>query len=154
HYYPANGVLMTGGVLINDGPQRNRIGTNGDGTSDDLERNIISGNDGDGIDIGDSDPTHNIATLNVVAGNFIGTQPDGTTPLHNNADGIYMAVRADGNHVGVNPFGGPSLGALGNVIAANLGYGLDLFQANQNVMAGNFIGVDKTGDAALANLLG
>jgi len=50
----------------------NRIGTNGDGTSDEFERNVISGNDF-GISIaGGSD--------NVVAGNYVGSISRGNIP--------------------------------------------------------------------------
>ena len=64
----------------------NRIGTDVDGVSDVLERNVISGNIGTGILInGDA------ATGTVVQGNFIGVDSSGTQPLGNGALGIVLA---------------------------------------------------------------
>ena len=40
------------GVRISNGSQFNLVGTNGDGTADLVERNVISGNQSDGVFIG------------------------------------------------------------------------------------------------------
>ena len=60
----------------------NLIGTNGDGVNDAAERNIISGNSVAGIWMLSSS-----ANNDVIAGNDIGTDITGTSPLAN-GDGI------------------------------------------------------------------
>src|SRR5262249_21160903 len=68
------------GVLIDAGASQNRIGTDGDGIGDVAERNVISGNSADGILITGYDAQYNfvvVATGNIVAGNFIGTDITG-----------------------------------------------------------------------------
>src|SRR5262249_42757908 len=57
------------GVAITLGAQHNVIGTDGDGTNDATEGNVISGNTGDGIDIEFGSGNN----FNVIAGNLIGT---------------------------------------------------------------------------------
>jgi len=56
------------GVSIGGGSKSNLIGTNGDGITDEAERNLISGNPGYGVRI-----QHAGTEANVVAGNYIGT---------------------------------------------------------------------------------
>src|SRR5438045_3077342 len=68
-------------------------------------RNVISGNDGDGIDLRG-------VTGTVVQGNLIGTQIDGTSPLGNSGHGINMVGTSN------NTIGGTTAGA-GNRIAFN-----------------------------------
>ena len=53
------------GVNIVNGAGRNLVGTNADGVSDDLERNIIAGNRGAGVYLENT-------FENVIAGNWIG----------------------------------------------------------------------------------
>ncbi len=50
---PGTGVLGNSGngILIQNGATRNRIGSNGDGVDDELERNVISGNGANGITV-------------------------------------------------------------------------------------------------------
>lgn len=64
------------GVQITNGAQSNRIGTDGNGTSDTDERNLISGNSQNGVLI-----TGSSASSNRIAGNYIGSQADGSSPL-------------------------------------------------------------------------
>lgn len=67
------------GIVINNSTG-NVIGAVGSG------RNIISGNTEDGISLNNVAPPGN----NQIVGNYIGLQPDGTTPLPNGGDGIFM----------------------------------------------------------------
>ncbi len=99
----------------------NRVGTDGDGFADDLERNIISANLRDGVVIDQAEG-------NVVAGNFIGVGADGTTPLGNGTmathNGVMFSPSSPNNRVGTkactpNP-------AEGNIIAFNAGNGIDM----------------------------
>ena len=77
-----NGVLLTDGAGVND------IG----GTID-QQRNLISGNDGDGVllELGAHD--------NTVLGNFIGTDASGATALGNGQNGVEVN-NADSNVIG------------------------------------------------------
>ena len=140
------------GVAIDDGPQGTIIGTSGDGVADALERNLISGNGADGVAIvGSTVETDD----NVVAGNYIGTDVTGALPLGNQAQGVVVSGMASFNRIGVNP-GDVGAPAEGNLISANQSYGVWIWQggASSNVVAGNLIGTNAAGTAALANLVG
>jgi len=99
-------------------------------------RNVISGNADVGIAID--------GTTALVQGNFVGTDKTGKTPIPN-AAGIEVSD-------GPNTIGGTAAGAR-NLISGNSGFGVDLFttSANGNVVAGNFVGTDVSGNARLAN---
>jgi hypothetical protein len=110
------------------------------------DRNIISGNNAaqpvsfsqNGI-IDDVGPNGN-----VIEGNYIGTDRNGTSALGN-----WIGIHG-GNYTTI---GGltttPSTGA-GNVISGNTSFGIDGL-SNQNLVAGNLIGTTATGLAALGN---
>ena len=80
--------------------------TNVGGTTT-TERNVISGNGDNGINISGT------SSNNQVMGNFIGTKPDGLSDLGNNSAGIVFS-----NSASANTIGGIVSGA-GNVIAFN-----------------------------------
>lgn len=73
--------------------QSTRVGTNGDGVGDLLERNVISGNDEDGIRIDDADRS-------LIAGNYIGVTANGLIPLGNNKRGVFITGGASDNVIG------------------------------------------------------
>jgi hypothetical protein len=77
-------------------------------------RNVISGNQGDGVVLFGTG-----ATGNEILGNFIGTDKDGTNPV-GNSDGIVISSAND------NTIGGTASGA-GNRIAHNEGDGMLVF---------------------------
>ena len=126
----------------------NRIGVAGNGVDDAGERNIISGNASVGVYITGLD--------NIVAGNYIGTDVTGTHALANGAEGVYLgsSYANSDNRVGVNSADADPAGER-NVISGNSGDGVDAggpgTQPSGDVVAGNYIGVDATGAAALAN---
>ena len=121
------------GVLI-DGSSNNTIGGTAVGA-----RNVISGNIGAGVSI---DPG---ATNNVVLGNFIGTDATGERAVPNSANGVLI----DGSSN--NTIGGTAVGAR-NVISGNTGAGVSIDPgATNNVVPGNFIGTDATGEQAVPN---
>jgi hypothetical protein len=143
------------GISITGGSAGNRIGTNGDGQNDEAERNVIIRNGLGGIEISGLGTDDNI-----VAGNFIGTDPAGTTGLGNGravgtwpAAGVMIHTDASGNLIGTN---GDGVGDAEerNVISGNVAMGVFLgFGTNtaSNVIAGNYIGTDPAGESAIPN---
>ena len=84
-----------------------------------------------------------VSTL--VEGNLIGTDAEGASSLGNTSDGLYISGGASDNTIG-----GTTAGS-GNVISANGGDGVNDFQANDNVIAGNWIGTNASGTVVLGN---
>ena len=127
------------GVSIGSGASANVIG----GTAPEA-RNLISGNNDSGIIITDAG-----TTLNLVEGNLIGTDNDGSGRL-GNASGVKVSSAASGNVIG-----GTEAGA-GNVISGNLLFGVVLADAGTtgNRIEGNLIGTDKDGAGVLYNITG
>ncbi len=126
------------GVLLQNGADANTIGGTALGAA-----NVISGNDVNGIEI-------IFASGNVVLGNLIGTASNGTAPLGNGGDGVYLVTSATANTIG-----GTATGA-GNIISANGHNGVAINSANGNntsgnVVLGNLIGTNKSGAAKLGN---
>ncbi|HKP13629.1 MAG TPA: right-handed parallel beta-helix repeat-containing protein, partial [Blastocatellia bacterium] len=80
---------------------------------------------------------------NVITGNFIGTNASGTAAMPNGG-GISIATLN-------NQIGGTTSGA-GNLLSGNNGSGVDIaFDATGNVLRGNKIGTDVSGNSALGN---
>jgi len=125
------------GILI-DGASGNTIG----GTTA-AARNIISGNDEDGIVIFGSGTTGN-----QVLGNFIGTDVNGTADLGNLLAGVNILDAP------ANTIGGTVSGA-GNVVSGNELSGVAIIGsgATGNHVQGNFIGTDVSGTLARGNTL-
>ena len=122
-----DGILMTGSA--------NTIG----GTSS-ADRNIISANS---IGVQFVDP----AQENLIQGNYIGVDATGLHPLGNNSyDGAGIEFDLSPGNV----VGGTTSGA-GNVISGNANYGILSFSSANNAIAGNSIGTDARGMAALGN---
>jgi hypothetical protein len=113
-------------------------------------KNIVSGNQGEGIRIDGA-----LATGNVIQGNFVGTNAAGSGALGNNASGIYIR-NAPGNSV------------IGNVVSGNLGFagiaicgngnscgggnaGTQTSNATGNIVQGNLVGTNAVGTGALGN---
>jgi SdrD B-like domain/PKD domain/Periplasmic copper-binding protein (NosD) len=130
------------GVFIGSGAQFTRIGTNADGVSDALERNVISAAAHNGIRI-------DAAQNNTIAGNYIGTNITGTAAL-GNGEGILVHDGASGNLIGTNG-DGVNDAAERNLISGNQGLGINITGANSNVVAGNYIGTDASGTFAVGN---
>ena len=125
------------GVLIRAGASGNTIGGTASGAS-----NVIFGNGNDGIEIVNSGTTNNL-----VEGNFIGTNSDGTAALANKFDGVLIRAGASSNTIG-----GTGSGA-GNVISGDGNDGVEIVNSGttNNLVQGNFIGSNSGGTAALAN---
>jgi titin len=131
-------VLAYDGVLIS-GAWNNTIGGNmPDGTG-----NLISANAKHGVEI-----AAGASTTNLVEGNTIGTDVNGTAPLGNGGDGVLIAD-ASSNTIGVSLTAG-----TGNLISANFQHGVEITgNASGNWVQGNTIGTDVNGTAPLGNIL-
>ena len=132
------------GIVFSPGTANNRIGTNADGTNDSAERNIISGNGQTGVSI-----AYVGTTGNVVAGNYIGTDVNGTAALGNTGSGIVLDVSATNNRIGTNG-DGVNDAAERNIISSNAAHGLSIGSSG-NLIAGNYIGTDVNGTVDLGN---
>ncbi len=126
----------TDGVSVLTGGQFNLIGGPTPGA-----RNLISGN-GVGVDISGVNSSHNS-----VVGNYIGTDITGTARLGNTDFGVSISFAASDNSIG------GTTSAARNLISGNGQAGVSIALANtiHNVVAGNFIGTDKSGAANLNN---
>ena len=72
------------GVLLDNSAMGSQIGVNGASPLA-AQRNVISGNLGNGVHI-----TGSATTLNSVAGNYIGIDPNGSLNLGNDLDGVLL----------------------------------------------------------------
>ncbi len=108
-------------------------------------RNIISGNDQHGVHL-----TTAAVTSNLVQGNYIGTDVNGTADLGNSQSGVQIDGGAASNTIG------GTTAAARNIISGNNGYGVRLqtfgTTTNNNVQ-GNYIGTNLNGTAAIGNSL-
>jgi hypothetical protein len=110
-------------------------------------RNVISGNNGTGIGV--NSPS-NGSFGNVIQGNCIGTDPNGTKVVRNIGYGVALIWGSHDNIIG------GTLPGAGNVISGFNGIelrglpGIGLPCTN-NLVQGNLIGTDNTGTFALGN---
>jgi len=125
------------GILIYDGASRNIIGGTNAGT-----RNVLSGNAQYGVWVSGSNTVGNR-----ILGSYIGTDWTGASAVSNAIGGIILTGQTTGNTVG-----GDSTNAR-NVISGNVNAGIWITGAGvgSNVVAGNFIGLNAAGTAALPN---
>jgi hypothetical protein len=124
------------GIVIEEVATAVRIGTDGDGISDPTERNLISGNTAHGVSLHGADA--------LVAGNFIGTDPNGGNAVANGLVGV-----AIDNGSGAGGIGGPVMvGGPGavfrNLISGNGGDGITALASDLEIRC-NFIGADVNG---------
>ncbi len=129
------------GIVINSAPGNLIGGTTLGQFGNNLSRNVISSNGGDGVALYDSR-----AAGNVIEGNYIGTDAPAFFALGNGRNGIFVSD-APGNRVGGKSF------AAANVISGNDNVGVHIVgsTAAGNVLEGNFIGTDAFGGDRIAN---
>ncbi len=113
------------------------------------DRNVLSGNNGQGLVIFET-----AATGNVVKGNFIGTNAAGTGAIANTVDGI-LIHHASNNSIGGTNGVTPTGACTGecNLLSGNGANGLGILgpNASGNTMLGNFVGVNVNGTGELHN---
>ncbi len=109
------------------------------------DRNIISGNTQNGVKLSGS-----FVTDNDVQGNYIGTNAAGTSAIPNGQSGIRIESSASSNIIGGSVGASDPGTAPGNLISGNTSSGVILLSDN-NQVAGNIIGLNASGTAALAN---
>ena len=119
------------GVVLWQGASDNVVG----GTTSDY-RNVIGGNDHNGVWISGTG-----SDQNVVVGNYIGARADGLGPLPNGFSGVSIQGGAQSNRIG-----GTASGA-GNLISGNTDNGVYISDAGtiNNQVLGNVIGPDRRG---------
>ena len=149
----ARGTIVQGNLIGTAPDGVSRRGNHGDGVglrdavntlvggADPLARNVISGNDRSGVSV-----TGGASSGNRIEGNYIGIDRSGTTANGNAFNGIDLS----------GEFGVPvGTVVLRNVIAANGLVGVGSHEgAGGNVIAGNFIGTNAAGTAAMGNRIG
>ncbi len=104
-----------------------------------MGRNIISGNDGNGIGVSEANSQGNIFQNNI-----IGLDINGQAALQN--DGFGIVIFGD---AGANQIGGVDMDE-GNIVSANLFSGIATAADNQTI-EGNKVGTDVNGNADLGN---
>lgn len=144
----ADGTLIAGNLIGTDAAGMVDLGNNGTGinvvsgaTNSTIggtaagARNVISGNTGSGVFIGDAGTTGT-----VLLGNIIGLDAAGNAQLDNGLNGIQIGAGADGTTIG-----GTVAGAR-NVISGNrTGIGISNAGTTGTAILGNYIGTDATG---------
>ena len=155
------GVYVTGITASGNSIKGNYIGTSVNGTvalgnstgiqifapgnvvggTDSTARNLISGNNSYGVIISGSSSSGNL-----IQGNFIGTDANGTGDLGNSVFGVYISDAPN------NTIGGTTTGAR-NIISGNNSSGVYVSgsSASVNSIQGNYIGTNAVGTGAIGN---
>jgi parallel beta-helix repeat protein len=146
------GIGNQGGVIVNFGnffpnvATNITVGTNGDGVADADEGNLIVSNTGtvvNGWGI-----VFWLTQGSTIAGNIIGLDKDGNVNGMGNAqDGILLTVSATGNVIGTDG-NGTSDDLEGNQVCSNTGFGILVAASDNNIIAGNRIGLDALDNTA------
>jgi parallel beta-helix repeat protein len=106
--------------------------------------NVISGNGGSDVTEAFGIVVSDVKAGVTIQGNFIGTNAAGTATLGKQRIGVFL-VASNGVTVG-----GTAAGA-GNVISGNASEGVNVRTGSNNLVAGNLIGTDVSGNSAVAN---
>lgn len=151
----ASGATVVGnggaGIEIYNFSSNNRIGTDGDGINDLGERNVIAGNNGGAPPFQANIHILNGANANVIAGNYIGLSAAGTSL--GLSGGIRGILIGGGNTI--NPVIGTRIGGNlpveRNLISGQSLVGIEVIDAEDTLIQGNWIGLNAAGNAAVPN---
>jgi hypothetical protein len=133
----------------NDGVVVSAASTNNIGGTAAGSRNVISGNDANGVQVVGA-----AATTNAVLGNLIGTDVSGGVPIANANNGVLLTGVA-GNTVGSTSAAGRNIISGNGNAGAPSGSGnagIRLFGSDTNTVVGNYVGLDVTGTIAVPNI--
>jgi hypothetical protein len=129
------------GVFIHGGADSNVVGG-------EIFSNLIAGSTIAGVDISDSG-----TTLNIVLNNTIGTNDADSTTLEN-AIGVWIHDSASNNTIG-GTVGVSAAGLIfddrANLISSNAEEGILIEESSENVVIGNWVGLNYQGTGALPN---
>ena len=106
------------------------------------DRNILSGNGSDGMDMFGNGTGALTVNNDLIQGNYFGLNVMGNAAIpgvKSNGDGIDLFQNARANRL------------IGNVFSGSRSDGVDLFNATDTVIQGNFFGTNATGTAAVPN---
>ena len=165
----ADGIQISGTNVAGTTVQGNYIGTDVTGTAARANNIGVTIGDGNGAIIGGASPqarniiagnaSHGVilvrASSNSVRGNYIGVDRTGATALPNGANGVAVFESGDTNTIG------GTTAAERNVISGNREDGVRLDNTigivsgatmTDNVVQGNYIGLNAAGTAAVPNL--
>ena len=143
-------VANANGIVIRSGANHNQIGGTLHGA-----RNVISGNLHDQVVI-----TGNGSSANVLQGNYIGPDSSGDAAALSGRDGIRLEAGASGNQIGgTTSESGNLIGGAGHIdfeTGKRIGVGIEIVGSttSNNVIQGNWIGLNAAGLAPLDNLAG
>lgn len=140
------------GVLVLGGASANIIGgQRASATGCDGACNVIAGNQGAGVVI-----TGTATTNNIIAGNNIGVNIAATAAISNALSGVVIGSGAAGTTIGGSRVTDGACDGACNVISGNDGNGVEAAASGSGAIsnltvAGNNIGTDLAGTAALSN---
>ena len=132
------GVTLSGSAAANRGEGIDLVNSSGNTIGGDTagERNVISANHKNGVRLKGS-------SNNQISGNYIGTNVAGSLDFGNGHNGIMLTSGSNGNWIGL---------LAANLISGNDNDGVHIkSNSNSNTVAGNFIGTNAAGTAALGN---
>jgi CSLREA domain-containing protein len=150
---PGNQVGIFIGTFAGATQDNNRIGVD-PAAVDPRDRNVISANTLDGIEIR-GEGVGATATGTIIAGNYIGTDVNGTADLGNTNHGISIFYFGGTGSNSGTVIGGTVAGT-GNLISGNNGWGVLLAASGTTgtLVQGNKIGTNAAGTAGIPNLVG
>ena len=133
----SSAVPNASGVVIQNGATSNTIG----GTTA-SSRDVISGNNWEGVHIGGSGTTGN-----AVRGDYIGVNAGGSAALGNVQSGVGIYAGASNNIIG------GTVSGSGDVVSGNGSNGVYITDVGTtgNLIEGDYIGTNSTGSSALGN---
>lgn len=108
---------------------------------------------GSGLTILSTSQSPNVNNV-IVEGNYIGTDPSGSTAKGNDANGVHI-FDADANTIGGTTAAARNiLSGNGNYAAGKTGVGLAITGGNNNLIHGNYIGTNALGNMKVGNSYG